>query len=145
MEFLPGARDHVSTGTLAREEIALRPGREKRFTIDGSLELERWLTELCEDAGNAVRKVVPPNVLEGMLLGGGYGRGEGGVLRTEGGDRAYNDLEFYLLLNGPSLLVERQYQPHLHECAEELSAEAGIDVEFKACSIGRLRRSGPSM
>jgi hypothetical protein len=145
MEFLPGATDHVSTGTWAAEEISLKTTREKRFTIDGSLELEGWLTELCEEAGNAVRKVVPPNVLEGMLLGGGYGRGEGGVLRTEGGDRAYNDLEFYLLLKGSSVLVERQYQPNLHECAEELSAEAGIDVEFKACSIGKLRRSGPSM
>lgn len=145
MEFLPGATDHVSIGAVAREEIAPRTGREKRFTIDGNSELEQWLSELCEDAGNAVRKVVPPNVLKGMLLGGGYGRGEGGVLRTEGGDRAYNDLEFYLLLNGPAFLVERQYQPHLHECAEELSAEAGIDVEFKACSIGKLRRIGPSM
>jgi len=135
----------VSTGAIAGEEIASKTRREKRFTIDGSLELERWLTELCEEAGNAVRKVVSPNVLDGMLLGGGYGRGEGGVLRTEGGDRAYNDLEFYLLLDGPSLLVERQYQPHLHECAEKLSAEAGIDVEFKACSVGKLRRSGPSM
>lgn len=116
-----------------------------RFTIDGSDRLEASLSSLCETIREEVRKIVPPDKLQGNLLGGGYGRGEGGVLRTPSGDLPYNDLEFYVLVRGIPFLNERRYGHALHELGEQLSPHAGLEVEFKVLSRQKLERSPVSM
>ena len=116
-----------------------------RFTIDGSDTLEQRLDLLCRAVGEAVSRIVPASKLEGVVLGGGYGRGEGGVLKTDTGDKPYNDLEFYIFLRGNRLLNGQRFQRTLNELAEQLSLEAGIHIEFKCDSIQRLRRSPISM
>ena len=57
-----------------------------RFTLDGSEELERHLDRTCQSVLAGVQSIVPERKLEALLLGGGYGRGEGGVLKTETGE-----------------------------------------------------------
>jgi hypothetical protein len=79
------------------------------------------------------------------LLAGGYGRGEGGVLREISGDRPYNDLEFYVFVRGNAVLAERQYCAALRKLGQRLKPGAGLDVEFKVLTLNKLRRSGPSM
>lgn len=64
--------------------------------------------------------------LEALILGGGYGRGEGGVVNVDGIDAPYNDLDL--------TIVVRQ-KPHdlsevLHALAHPCSARLGIDVEY---------------
>src|SRR5688572_7629618 len=73
---------------------------EPRFTIDGSPALEQHLALTCAKIAAGIRGLIPPGRLEAVLLGGGYGRGEGGVLQTPMGARPYNDLEFYVCLRG---------------------------------------------
>lgn len=116
-----------------------------RFTIDGSDELEQRLASLCRQVAQGVRQVVLASKLEALVLGGGYGRGEGGVLRTAAGDEPYNDIEFYVFLRGNRLLNERRFSRPLNDLAERLSRDAGIHVEFKCESIHRLRGTPISM
>lgn len=116
-----------------------------RFTIDGSPRLEQRLASLCAQVALETRQIIPPSKLEGLVLGGGYGRGEGGVLKTGNGDEPYNDLEFYVFLRGNRLLNDRRFSQSLNELGDRLSAGAGIHVEFKCDSIQRLQRSPISM
>ena len=118
---------------------------EPRFTLDGSAELEAHLERICERVRDGVRAIVPVDKLDAVLLGGGYGRGEGGVLRTPAGDRPYNDLESFVCVRGHPVLAERKFRHPLHELGERLSPEAGLEVEFKVITLEKLRRSGPSM
>src|ERR1043165_7199929 len=87
----------------------------QRFTTDGSAPLEERLARWCAGFTEDVRKIIPQSVLEAVVLGGGYGRGEGGVLRMDEGDFPYNDLEFYIFERGPLLLRERQYRSAVEE------------------------------
>jgi len=116
-----------------------------RFTIDGSDALEAQLEDLCQEISRGIQNVVPKHKLEAIVLGGGYGRGQGGVLKNEAGDHAYNDLEFYVFLRGNSLLNERAYGAALRELGENLSPAAGLHVEFKIDSLEKLRSSSVSM
>lgn len=116
-----------------------------RFTLDGSDQLESHLAHCCDKVLAGVCSVIPTSRLEGVLLGGGYGRGEGGVLETVEGDRPYNDLEFYVLMRGSSWLNERKFRPALHHVAEQLSPEAGIEIEFKIVSVQKLESSPVTM
>jgi len=117
----------------------------QRFTIDGSAPLESHLAATCEKVLAGVKSLVPATKLDGILLGGGYGRGEGGVLKTATGDQPYNDLEFYVFIRGNAILAERKFRHPLHELGENLSPEAGLEVEFKVLTLEKLRRSAPSM
>jgi hypothetical protein len=116
-----------------------------RFTKNGSHELETQLSETCQSILAETLKVVPKSKLEALVLGGGYGRGEGGVLHTEAGDRPYNDLEFYVFMRGNRLWNDRVYGPSLRQLAERLSPKAGLHVEFKIDSLGHFKRSPVSI
>jgi hypothetical protein len=116
-----------------------------RFTIDGSAALEQRLAELCAQVRSELEAAIAPSRLEALLLGGGYGRGEGGVLKNSGDDLPYNDLEFYLFLTGPPQWNQIRHGKRLHHIAEQLTAEAGLEIEFKLISFKQLRNSSVSM
>lgn len=117
-----------------------------RFTLDGDETLESRLHRICRRVYSAVLiNVIPRGKLEAIVLGGGYGRGEGGVLRTAEGDRPYNDMEFYVFVRGSTFINERRYGGDLHLLAQQLSVASGVEIEFKIHSLARLRRSPVSM
>ncbi len=116
-----------------------------RFTIDGSAELEKTLQNICDEVRKQISALVPADKLEAIFLGGGYGRGEGGVLRMAEWDLPYNDMEFYVCLAGLPRLNERTYGHRLHEIGEALSKTAGMEVEFKIASLAKIKNSPPSM
>ncbi len=116
-----------------------------RFTLDGSDQLERHLKRLCDRVMEGIQSCIADSKVEGVVLAGGYGRGEGGVLRLADRDFPYNDLEFYLFLKGNRLLNERKYASSLEALGHRLSPLAGLDVEFKIDSFPRLRGSRVTM
>lgn len=117
------------------------PTHAGRFTLNGSDALEQHLANVCKNVLAGIGRIIPKQKLEGVALGGGYGRGEGGVLKTPAGDKPYNDLEFYVLVRGFSWWNERRYAKSLHQLAEELSLVAGVELEFKITSAAKIRRS----
>ncbi|HEX4120314.1 MAG TPA: hypothetical protein VH619_06850, partial [Verrucomicrobiae bacterium] len=117
----------------------------KRFTVDGASELEERLEQTCHKVRDGVRGVFSARSLEAVVLGGGYGRGEGGVWKTAGGELPYNDLEFYVFTRGNRLWHDYRHARALGDLGERLSTEAGVHVEFKIESAPRLRGSGVSM
>lgn len=118
---------------------------EKRFTLDGDNALEERLARICEEVLAGLRNLIPRDKLEALILGGGYGRGQGGVLKMAAGNAPYNDLEFYVFLRGNRVLNERKFGLALNRLGEQLSPEAGLHVEFKVDSLVRLRQSPVSM
>ncbi len=117
----------------------------QRFTIDGSDQLESRLRALCANISDQIRAIIPSRSLQAIVLGGGYGRGEGGVLRTANGDQPYNDIEFYVFIRGNRHWNWRQYGAALTDIAQRLSGETGLHVEFKTDSLERLRGAPISM
>jgi hypothetical protein len=140
----------ISSGHSAcRLEAGLQHFRSEnsgqRFTLDGSAALEKRLALFCEQILAEVQLIIPIRKLEALVLGGGYGRGEGGVLRTPAGDEPYNDLEFYVFLRGKRILNEHRYGAALDALGGRLSPDAGLHVEFKVDSFARFRRSPVTM
>ena len=131
--------------TVAGEPTGVSQPKATRFTIDGDEGLEEGLLKMCEEVSTGIHKIVPKGQLEAVVLGGGYGRGQGGVLSAQGGDKPYNDLEFYVFVRGNVVWQERVYRNELEELSKRLSAEAGLHVEFKVDSLEKLRQGPVSM
>jgi hypothetical protein len=124
---------------------ASRSAGPARFTLDGDDALEAHLARVCERVLSGVRGLIPERRLDAVLLGGGYGRGEGGVLREAEGDRPYNDMEFYVAVRGNRHLNELLYRRPLAVLGDILSHLAGVEVEFKIASLAEWRAHPVSM
>ena len=72
-----------------------------------------------------VRQAMGENLIA-LVLGGGYGRGEGGVLRVSGEERPYNDLDLVLIVRRKSGLPWET----LHAIQHKYAALTGIEVDF---------------
>jgi hypothetical protein len=118
---------------------------EQRFTLNGGDELEQHLERVCARVLHGVRGLIPGGALEALYLGGGYGRGEGGVLATPEGEQPYSDFEFYLFLGGNRHLKEWRHRRALEVFGEILTPSAGAHVEFKIASRSELERRPISM
>lgn len=51
------------------------------YTRDGDAALEARIATICDEVKAGLIDLLPAVMLRGIALGGGYGRGEGGVLR----------------------------------------------------------------
>ncbi len=117
----------------------------RRFTLDGDAALERHIEHVCQRALSGIRGIFPAEALEAVLLGGGYGRGEGGVLRDTAGDWPYNDLEFYVAVRGNRHFNEMRFGRALHVLGEILTHLADVEIEFKITSLAELQSRPVSM
>ena len=130
---------------LSRTEAGGAEPGKGRFTLDGDAGLEANLAATAARVLSGIRGLVPARRIEALLLGGGYGRGEGGVLREAGGDRPYNDLEFYLFLKGNRHANEVRYHRRLEVLAQILTPLADVEVEVKIASVAEWRSRPASM
>jgi hypothetical protein len=117
----------------------------RRFTLDGDEQLEWQLERTCARIVSGIRGLIPPRKLEAVILGGGYGRGEGGVLRGKAGDRPYNDMELYVAIRGSRHVNEIRYGRRLEVFGEILAHLADAEVEFKVTSLSELAARPVSM
>lgn len=134
-----------STATAVRARALIVSAHGSRFTLDGDDALELHLTQTCARVLSGIRGLIPEQKLEAVLLGGGYGRGEGGVLRSPAGDRPYNDLEFYVAIRGNRHVNEARYHRRLAVLGEILTHLADAEIEFKITSLAELSVEPVSM
>ena len=83
----------------------------------------------------AVRGLALPG-FAGLVLGGGYGRGEGGATVDH---RLYNDLDFFVLMDAPEAAFPACAR-RLAPISAAFGARLGLDVDFTLRTAARLRR-----
>lgn len=77
-----------------------------------------------------------------LVLGGGYGRGEGGVMETEHGPEFSNDLDYFLFNDAPD---DAALLSWCREIERSETALLGIDVEIKTLRAGSIGDPSRSM
>jgi hypothetical protein len=106
----------------------------KRFTLDGSDALEQRIVNDCLAVATALVEGIGADQLDALILGGGYGRGEGGVLA---GDRPFNDYDLVLVHH---VTDRRQLGHHLAQVQRTARAATGIHVDITPLPRSRLAR-----
>ena len=107
-----------------------------KYTVYGNEKFERKIDSLMELIAGRVVETVGRHNLAALVLGGGYGRGEGGVLTDDSGEmQLYNDFDFFVITSNISSLRRRRINRQLRNLSPELSAVAGIDVDFGPAKI----------
>lgn len=95
------------------------------YACDGSAEFNQKLHEVLLRIASDVEKALNSNLVA-LILGGGYGRGEGGILTASGTEMPYNDLDFTLVVRQKTAVPWKQ----LDVISERYAAELKIHVDF---------------
>ena len=113
-----------------------------RHVAGDAPELDRLVDDACAGIGREIAALGIPR-LAGVVLGGGYGRGEGGA-REEGrgsaGCRLSNDLDFFAIAEeGTTDADAAQVAAALEPVSRKWTDRLGVDVDFTARTPWRLK------
>ena len=110
------------------------------FVYDPRIEalLDATLCSIAEEA----RAHPSFRYLKFLILGGGYGRGEGGILKKENGESAlYNDLDFFVISNTTLSWRNNLLNKFYEQLAKKWRLRLGIDVDFsKARNVKYIKK-----
>ena len=112
-----------------------------RHVAAASPAMDRLVDETISGIGSEIEAMDIPK-LRGVVLGGGYGRGEGGVARDEntGRESLYNDLDFFAITeDGVSGADLEAVGARLEPLAKRWTEKLGIDVDFTVRTPWRIR------
>jgi hypothetical protein len=103
--------------------------------------LERRIEQDLGFLTDEVRRLVPSRQLAALVLGGGYGRGDGGVRMTPKGPAPYNDYDFFAVLRDGSTRQRRSLCRAVAQRRGDWEAAVDLEVEVAVCTLAGLRRS----
>ena len=95
------------------------------YSPEGSPEFNRWMHETMLRIGAEVQRVLGDNLVA-LILGGGYGRGEGGMIVKDGRQMPYNDIDFTLVVKSKSKVP----WDGLNAISSSFASELTIHVDF---------------
>ena len=113
------------------------PWAEVSFTAARDAAADAAVRAALPEIVAAVRGCALPG-FAGLVLGGGYGRGEGGATAAH---RLYNDLDLFVFLDAPEAAFP-SFAQRLAPVAAAFTARLGVDVDFTLRTASRLRRDG---
>ena len=101
------------------------------YTLYGSQEIESLIDGQMKLIAERIAPLASENRILSVILGGGYGRGEGGVSLDElGNEGLHNDYDFFVITDNISFLKKRHLKNLLEEVSRDFTASIGIDVDF---------------
>ena len=112
-----------------------------RFTVRGSNAVEAEIGALLEEVARTVSERIPAAAYRALVLLGGYGRGEGGVVTVEGRERLHNNLDFLLIANGRRQRALAELRREVGEVLEGLVTKHGIQMDLGVTTASLLRWS----
>ncbi len=102
----------------------------EHFTAEGDPAVEQAIADMLRQLADDIRRLANADHVA-LYLGGGYGRGEGGVLITESGQHLpYNDLDFFGFSKGLAAAKRKAFDSELAALAPKYEKVSCVSVDF---------------
>jgi len=113
----------------------------KKYTVYGSNEIRQKIEEdLSLIKKEMLATITDIDHVRALILGGGYGRDEGGVLISKGKEYTFNDYDFFVIIDQVSQRIKKRIDRQFHDLHKKLTPVIGIDVDFgPALSVNQLQ------
>jgi len=113
-----------------------------RYTVLGDDTLDQFIDAQLAGIRDRVVAEVGAAHIGALVLGGGYGRGEGGMRQTAEGQRPYNDYDLVLFHRHPR---PQELQAPLDALHHEESRRCGIHVDVTPIPCARIPHLPPAL
>jgi hypothetical protein len=108
-----------------------------KFTVKGSAKVENKIKDMLQQIAAEFAKVLLPEEYKAVILLGGYGRGEGGVLIENGVEKPHNNFDLLLIYKKNI----RQKLQTLHNILGEFSQKNAIGIDLGTISACKLKHA----
>lgn len=115
---------------------------KSKYTFTYNTQIEILMDSTLADIAEEARFDASFRHLKYLVLGGGYGRGEGGILIKENGEAAlYNDLDFFVISNTRLPWKNNQLNQFFKHVSEKWEKKLGINVDFSKAKNAKYVKS----
>lgn len=105
------------------------------FAWHGSDKFQKFMAKELKELSEKVEKILGDNLVS-LILGGGYGRSEGGIVNIDGIEMPYNDLDMVIIVKDLNQNFDKLLLPVRKEWGQRL----GIHVDFsRPLTVRQLR------
>ena len=101
-----------------------------KYTIYGSSQIDKKIEADMLIIKDALLETFSEKDIKALVLGGGYGRGEGGVWFEGETEHLFNDYDFFVFTSNLSKGKLRKFRKKLDSLSEKLTEQIGIEVDF---------------
>ncbi|MEF3695252.1 MAG: hypothetical protein V3576_07890 [Candidatus Cloacimonadota bacterium] len=101
-----------------------------RYSALGSAEFDQRVEAILAGVAHEFDAQVDHRSVKALVLGGGYGRGEGGVLHKDGKEELYNDLDIFVFTRKLDLVGKLNLQKQIRTLHHTLSERHHLDIDF---------------
>jgi hypothetical protein len=109
------------------------------YAYHGSGTFNRWMDSILREFARDVENALGDDLVA-LVLGGGYGRGEGGVEIIDGKELPYNDLDFTLVVKSVASVPDAE----LDRISGDYAGQLKIHVDFsRPLTIAAIRHWPP--
>lgn len=112
-----------------------------RYTLRGSSDVEKRIGATIARAAGTVAKHFGRDECRALVLLGGYGRGEGGVIREENGERPHNNLDLLLVTTPWGMLRQTALKKRLDDILAPIAHDERIGIDTGVIGEFELRRA----
>ncbi|GMV40544.1 MAG: hypothetical protein AMXMBFR64_22600 [Myxococcales bacterium] len=116
----------------------------ERFTALGGPAVEARIASDLDVCIRGIRDALRPLPIRGVVIGGGLGRGEGGIRREGGEELPYNDYDLFVVVDAPSLLLS-MVRPRVNRLAAALTTSLNVEVEIGVLRPTDLAAAPPTL
>ncbi|MCM8534023.1 MAG: hypothetical protein NE330_22870 [Lentisphaeraceae bacterium] len=117
-----------------------------RFSAKGSDLFEEKMTDTLKKIALHFNDFLNPKEFQSLVLLGGYGRGEGGVLNKGNSEEAHNNLDFILISRNISSKRSKTLQEEIDLEIIKINQEiTSIAIDLSIISSSKLASSSPLM
>jgi hypothetical protein len=111
-----------------------------KLTIAGGTAVEEHIAGLIGTAAKRILRFVPMSRIKALVLGGGYGRGEGGIRLVHGRQMPGSPLTFYLFTEGLAASHRLSLEREIDGGLERLRQAYPVPIEFSTVDASRMSR-----
>lgn len=111
----------------------------RRLSATGSEDFELRIHSSLQSMGRSIADIMGPKFVA-LILGGGYGRGEGACIVKGGKEFPYNDFDLFIVTKGPTELPKAIHNITT-EYGKQLEIEVDIGVPIPIKALAKLPHS----
>ncbi len=115
------------------------------YTAIADPDVDRLVASHLTEVSSTVRRRVRPEQLAGVVLFGGYGRGEGGVAAGADEARPHNNYDLLVVLQDASPWQATLLGRQLRAASVDLERRLGVGVDLSTISYAALKQAPPQI
>jgi len=114
-----------------------------KLSLRGSVHFEEKMTNLLNDISIDIEKFIDSTLYKSVILIGGYGRGEGGVIKVQNVEFPHNNLDFLIVSKHINKNEEEELKNNINEIITSHCTSLNIDFDLSLISEFKLKTCEP--